>query len=248
MNGLFFFDSSQKKHGRGLSCYYHLMREYIPFFYLRVFQQNLEQAPIYVYYNEDRFWTNKQHIFSIFEYLKIPIIFHSNTSDNVHELQRSDVRVNQYSTDEQKDYFAFLRSFIDDKENESIKHQSYIVNRTNTRKIKPELIDFAKAQGYKEIFLEHMTIKQQIDIFSNANKIICLHGSGLTNMIFSNPQVEINEIGLETQGSFDHYKSLSILMNKLKIKHNYKFLGKARLSEPKKGMHSEFVEFDKDLL
>ena len=51
-----------------------------------------------------------------------------------------------------------------------------------------------REKGYKVINPQLYEIDEQIEIFSNAEKIIAPHGSNLANIIFCKPETEIFEI------------------------------------------------------
>lgn len=61
---------------------------------------------------------------------------------------------------------------------------------TNENRITEYLIE----QGYDVVYLEKLSVKQQIQLFYNANSIIGVDGAGLTNLIFSSPKTSIIEL------------------------------------------------------
>ena len=52
-----------------------------------------------------------------------------------------------------------------------------------------------KKNGYSIIYLEDLSVVEQIILFANAEIIASIHGAGLTNILFSHPDVKIIELG-----------------------------------------------------
>ena len=67
---------------------------------------------------------------------------------------------------------------------------------SNHRKIinEDELYKELKPLGFSRVLLTGMTFQDQIDIFSNAEVVIGIHGAGLSNIVFSNPGTILLEI------------------------------------------------------
>ena len=78
-----------------------------------------------------------------------------------------------------------------------------------------------RENGYKIINPQLYEIDEQIEIFSNADKIIAPHGSNLANIIFCKPGTEIFEIAPSFRDNEnileDRYLNLSIING---LKHN----------------------------
>lgn len=49
-------------------------------------------------------------------------------------------------------------------------------------------------KGWKTVTLEKLSIREQIECFSNASNIVSTHGAGLTNLVWSDPGTRIIEI------------------------------------------------------
>ena len=83
-----------------------------------------------------------------------------------------------------------------------------------------DIISLLRKKGYKIINPQLYSIDEQIDIFSNAEKIIAPHGSNLANIIFCKPGTEIIEIAPYFQKNEkifeDRYLNLSLIS---KLKH-----------------------------
>ena len=92
---------------------------------------------------------------------------------------------------------------------------------SNYRKLinENDVVELLREKGYKVINPQLYEIDEQIEIFSNADKIIAPHGSNLANITFCKPGTEIFEITpsfKENEKIFnDRYINLS-LINKLK--------------------------------
>tara|TARA_Y100001970_G_C14191073_1_gene835425 strand:- start:923 stop:1954 length:1032 start_codon:yes stop_codon:yes gene_type:complete len=82
--------------------------------------------------------------------------------------------------------------------NHKFKHKKIYVTREGSdyRKIlnEADLIPILKSNGYRVINPQLYEIHEQIQIFSEADKIVSIHGSNLTNIIFCKPGTEIVEI------------------------------------------------------
>ena len=57
-----------------------------------------------------------------------------------------------------------------------------------------EVARLLASYGFKTIFLEEMSVLEQIAIFANAETIVTPHGSGLTNLVFCSPDTKVIEI------------------------------------------------------
>ena len=71
-----------------------------------------------------------------------------------------------------------------------------------------------EAEGFEVIDFENLPVKQQIEKIQSSNKIIAPHGSGLTNLFFSNKKntvIEITEKNIEKEFAeiYLKYKKIS---------------------------------------
>jgi capsular polysaccharide biosynthesis protein len=57
-----------------------------------------------------------------------------------------------------------------------------------------EVDELLHNQGFKTVFLEEMTVLEQVAVFANAEAIVAPHGSGLTNIVFCSPHTKIIEL------------------------------------------------------
>ena len=122
------------------------------------------------------------------------------------------------------DSIKILKKFINPKTNNEISKKIYVTREdSNYRKIinEGDVISLLREKGYKVINPQLYEIEEQIEIFSNAEKIIAPHGSNLANIIFCKPGTEIFEITPSFRDNEkileDRYLNLSLINN---LKHN----------------------------
>jgi len=113
-----------------------------------------------------------------------------------------------------------LRNFLNPKTNVEISKKIYVTREdSNYRKIinEGDVVTLLRQKGYKVINPQLYEIDEQIEIFSNAEKIIAPHGSNLANIIFCKPGTKILEITpsfRDNEKIFDdRYLNLSIINN-----------------------------------
>ena len=95
------------------------------------------------------------------------------------------------------DSIKILKKFINPNTNKEISKKIYVTREgSNYRKIinEGDVVTLLRENGYKVINPQLYEIDEQIEIFSNAEKIIAPHGSNLANIIFCKPGTEIFEI------------------------------------------------------
>ena len=122
------------------------------------------------------------------------------------------------------DSIKILKKFINPKTNVEISKKIYVTREESSyRKILNEgdVITILREKGYKVINPQLYEIDEQIEIFSNAEKIIAPHGSNLANIIFCKPGTEIIEITPSFKDNEkileDRYLNLSLIND---LKHN----------------------------
>ncbi len=122
------------------------------------------------------------------------------------------------------DSITILKKFINPKTNKEISKKIYVTREdSNYRKIinEGDVVTLLREKGYKVINPQLYEIDEQIEIFSNAEKIIAPHGSNLANIIFCKPGTEIFEITPTFRDNEkmleDRYLNLCIINN---LKHN----------------------------
>jgi tetratricopeptide (TPR) repeat protein/capsular polysaccharide biosynthesis protein len=80
-----------------------------------------------------------------------------------------------------------------------------------------EVSEFLHNQGFKTIFLEEMSVKEQIILFANADIIVAPHGSGLTNLVFCSPDTKIVELFAPNYIRTDYW----MISQQLHLEHYY---------------------------
>ena len=122
------------------------------------------------------------------------------------------------------DSIKILKEFLNPKINLDSSKKIYVTRQdSNYRKIinESDVVTLLREKGYKVINPQLYEIDEQIEIFSNAEKIIAPHGSNLANIIFCKPGTEIYEIipsfRVNEKILEDRYLNLSLINN---LKHN----------------------------
>ena len=117
-----------------------------------------------------------------------------------------------------------MRKFINPKTSVETSKKIYVTREdSNYRKIinEGDVVTLLREKGYKVINPQLYEIDEQIEIFSNAEKIIAPHGSNLANIIFCKPGTEIFEITPTFRDNEkmleDRYLNLCLINN---LKHN----------------------------
>ena len=120
------------------------------------------------------------------------------------------------------DSIKILKEFLNPKIKLDSSKKIYVTRQdSNYRKLinESDVVTLLREKGYKVINPQLYKIDEQIEIFSNADKIIAPHGSNLANITFCKPGTEIFEITpsfRENEKIFnDRYVNLSSI-NKLK--------------------------------
>ncbi len=120
------------------------------------------------------------------------------------------------------DSIKILKKFLNPNTNVEKSKKIYVTREdSNYRKIinEGDVVTLLREKGYRVINPQLYEIEEQIEIFSNAEKIIAPHGSNLANIIFCKPGTEIFEISPSFRDNEkileDRYLNLS-LINDLK--------------------------------
>ena len=120
-----------------------------------------------------------------------------------------------------------LKKFFVSKANPENSKKIYVTREESSyRKIinEGDIVTLLRENGYRVINPQLYEIEEQIEIFSDAEKIIAPYGSNLANIIFCKPGTEIYEISppfVDSEKIFrDRYSNLSLINN---LKH-YKII------------------------
>ncbi len=123
------------------------------------------------------------------------------------------------------DSIKILKKFLNPRTGVEISKKIYVTREgSNYRKILNEgdVVTLLRSKGYKVINPQLYEIDEQIEIFSNAKKIVSPHGSNLANIIFCKPGTEIYEITPTFRDNEkileDRYFNLSLINNLKHIK------------------------------
>jgi tetratricopeptide (TPR) repeat protein/capsular polysaccharide biosynthesis protein len=81
----------------------------------------------------------------------------------------------------------------------------------------PEVLELIGKYGFIPIFLECLSFSEQVALFKNADYIIAPHGSGLTNILFCDPETTIIEFFAPRYLRSDYL----IISQQLQLKHYY---------------------------
>ncbi len=93
-----------------------------------------------------------------------------------------------------------------------------------------EVLDLIKKYGFQTVFLEEMSVLEQVAVFANAEVIIAPHGSGLTNIVFCSPHTKIIELfsphyvrtdywAIGQQLQLEHYYSIGEVFDCATLRH-----------------------------
>ena len=80
-----------------------------------------------------------------------------------------------------------------------------------------EVSQLLTSQGFRTIFLEEMSVLEQVAIFANAEEIVAPHGSGLTNIVFCSPNTKVVELFSPNYQRTDYW----MISQHLELQHYY---------------------------
>ncbi len=178
--GLFFLGSNAGNN------YYSNLLEFLP----RIFFNKKTNLKLAIHRNSSNKYRN--FIGSILKSLNIEFTFVFLDDDFYHFIDSDFPQFLNIN-----DSIQILKKFINPKTNKEISKKIYVTREdSNYRKIinEGDVVTLLREKGYKVINPQLYEIDEQIEIFSNAEKIIAPHGSNLANIIFCKPGTEIFEI------------------------------------------------------
>lgn len=80
-----------------------------------------------------------------------------------------------------------------------------------------EVSKLLNKHGFKTVFLEEMSVLEQVTVFVNAEIIVAPHGSGLTNLAFCSPNTKVVELFSPNYVRTDYW----MISQQLKLQHYY---------------------------
>ncbi len=91
--------------------------------------------------------------------------------------------------------------------------------RAQTRHVINEdaVTKFLGTLGFKTVFLEEMSILEQVALFANAEVVVSPHGSGLTNLVFCSPKTKVIELFSPYYTRTDYW----VISQHLELEHFY---------------------------
>ncbi len=189
--------------------YYSNLLQFLP----RIFFNKQTNLKLAIHRNSSNKYRN--FIISILESLNIEFTFVFLDDDFYHFI---DSEFPQFLSI--NDSIEILKKFINPKTNVEISKKIYVTREdSNYRKILNEgdVVSLLRERGYKVINPQLYEIDEQIEIFSNAEKIISTHGSNLANIIFCKPGTKILEIAPSFRDNEkileDRYLNLCLINN-----------------------------------
>jgi capsular polysaccharide biosynthesis protein len=113
-----------------------------------------------------------------------------------------------------------IRTFVDNlypqlsSDKSNFKKQIYVSRKLAGRRHlanEQEFLGLLKKHKFRKVYLEQMSVREQVELFRSASHVIAAHGAGLTNVLFSPADVKILEIRpLRTSGQFCFEKLFSL--------------------------------------
>ena len=105
-----------------------------------------------------------------------------------------------------------IRTFVDNlypqrsSDKSNFKKQIYVSRKLAVKRHlanEQEFLGLLKKHKFRKVYLEQMSVREQVELFRSASHVIAAHGAGLTNVLFSPADVKILEIRpLRTSGQF----------------------------------------------
>ncbi len=166
--------------------YYSNLLQFLP----RIFFNNRSNIKLAIHRNSSNKY--REFIRSILNSLKIEFNF-IYLDDDFYYFQDSEFP--QFMS--LNDSIKILKNFFKPKTNSDNSKKIYVTREdSNYRKIinEGDVVTLLRENGYRVINPQLYSIEEQIEIFTDAEKIIAPYGSNLANLIFCKPGTEIIEI------------------------------------------------------
>ncbi len=190
-----------------ISQYHHMLFEVIGrILYLSQYSQNNKYDVLIIsdkkinYDNETI--TEYSAIVKLLKMLGINFFDKAINLEEYKTIEVKNVLITEYENSVMFDKYGEVAKIIRNKfkTNGSPTNNFYIsrkhVSKNSLRKVlNEELIEnFYKKKNYEIVYLEYLSIKDQIDLFANAKNVVGLTGTGLSNVIFAHKDAKFLEI------------------------------------------------------
>ncbi len=211
--------------GGGNENYFHWLFDVLP--RLRILQKRVDVADIDYFLFPDTKLKFQRESLDIFQ---IPVSKRLSSRDNRHIYADEIITVDHpcvILNDPNRDnenlpnwIINFYRDSFVSNINDKKKTKKFFIDRDDSRSNirhlrsilnEKEVKNFLSSRGFQIIQLSSLTFLDQINLFSEAEIVIGLHGAGLSNLLFCQPKTKVIEIKLSHIGNM--YKNLGRQVN-----------------------------------
>lgn len=133
----------------------------------------------------------------------------------------------------------FLRDSLPIENVASTSDKIYVSRRkASTRRIinEDEIEEYLLKRGFKTVYLEDLSFKEQVSLFNNAVSVISVHGAGLANVLFCKSNTQVVEIFPPNSNS-SIYRNLA---NNISLKYSCISASNSEYSWDKNNLHADF--------
>jgi len=176
---------------RNYTCYYGWLFNLLPSYHLLT-QSNLHYDHLYLPPLNYRFQKESLELLGV-PYKEHALNAHKNTYIEAQTL------LVPTKSENKKQYpswqINFLReSFLPYTQPTGKKNRIYIPRKSRVLKNEKELLAHLEPLGFKKVYLEDLSFLEQVQLFSEAEYVIGVHGAGFSNIVFCPKDVVIIEI------------------------------------------------------
>ena len=193
--------------------YFHWILDTLPRLFL--IKDELHDCPVILPY----FYKKYSYIIESLKLFKVKVIFikkseclHINQVLIPERLAPS----GNYNADIISDMKNFILEKTDLKGQTTVQKKIYVSRaKANRRKIvnEDEIFPLLKKYNYRVVYFEDYTWLEQIKLMANANQLLSIHGAGLSNMLFMQPDAKVLEIRREGDHHQNCFFSLASALN-----------------------------------
>ena len=172
------------------STYYHFLFDTIPRIHF------LQQYPIDYYFVNDRSGFQKQ----LLQLVGVPSNKIISATRHAHVQARRLVATSVLSRTGtvSKSVWQFLRGLLDQRDTSLSFPRKIYISRGDVRyrrvKNEEQVIATLAKYGYQSLKLSGLSVKQQIQLFSQVSHVVSPHGAGLSNLTFAAPHTKVLEL------------------------------------------------------